>query len=291
MGDVAYSPGDVVLQALLPQLLPQVPGDLRVGRSEVVGRHQRRVAVEHVGADRTPRVGPVEVDVGIGGAHHQGPEMGRLLRRHLPLHDAAERHAPHAHGAAAPGLGGGPFHRLVPVPPLPLRVDVGARAPRVAGAADVVADDGVAAAGEPGGPVPAVVVAALRNSGFYAAQPAVGVVLHDCRELPGASGRATTAASSTPSLIGMRTWRSSFTSYSGPDTGLLCPFMSLPPVNQGPTYAGHPEAVHVPLAAGAAVPGTWARAGIRYLHRSTMSFRPSRRPPTWTPARSTLRVT
>ena len=92
--------------------------------------------------------------------------MRRSLGRHLPLHDAAERHAPHAHGAAAPGLGGGPLHRLVPVPPLALRVDVGARASRVPGAADVEADDGVTAAGEPGGPVPAVVVPALGDAGF-----------------------------------------------------------------------------------------------------------------------------
>ena len=188
MGDVADAPGDVVLQALLPQLLPQRPGDPGVGGREVVGRHQRRVAVEHVGADRAAGVGPVEVDVGVRRPHHQGPEVRRPLRRHLPLHDAAVRHPPHADGAAAPGPGGNPFHRLVPVAPFPLRVDVGGRAPRVAGAADVVADDGVAAAGEPGRPVPAVVVAALRNAGFYAAQPAVGVVLDDRRELSGRIG-------------------------------------------------------------------------------------------------------
>ena len=118
--------------------------------------------------------------------HHQGPQMRRPLRRHLPLHDAAVRHAPHAHGPGAPGLGGDPFHRFVPVPPFPLRVDVGARAPRVAGAADIVTDDGVAAAGEPGGPMPAVVITAFGYAGFNPGQPAVGVILDDRGKLPGA---------------------------------------------------------------------------------------------------------
>ena len=178
----ADTPGNVLLQPLLPEFGPARSDDIRVRRRHVEGGHHGGEAVEHVGTDAAAGIRPVQVDVVVGRPDHEGLQRGRILHPHLPLHDAAIRHAPHSHVAAAPGLGRDPFHHVIGVPALLVGIDVLGRPARISGAANVEVDDGVTSPGEVGRPVPSVVVRRVRARLLDVPQPAVGVVRHDGRE-------------------------------------------------------------------------------------------------------------
>ncbi len=173
---------DVLLQPLLPEPAPIGADDIRVGRRRVEGGHHGGEAVEHVGANAAARVGPVQVDVVVGRSDDQGLQSGRILHPHLPLHHAAVGHAPHPDVAAAPGLGGDPLHHFIGVPAFLIGIDVLCRAPGIPRAANVEVEDGIAALGEVGRPVPTVVVGRVRAGVLDLPQPAIGVVGHDGRK-------------------------------------------------------------------------------------------------------------
>ncbi len=183
VGDVANPPGAIVREALFPNLGPLLTDVVDVGWSEIESRHQRGVGIEHVRPQRPSGVHPVEINVVVGRAHHQRLQVRRVFDANLPLNHAPVGVPPHADAAIAPGLGGDPFDHVVGVVLLLFGVDVLARTSGVAGAADVVVDDRIAAFGEVARSVRGVAILLFLVGGLDTAQSAVRSVVHDGGEL------------------------------------------------------------------------------------------------------------
>ena len=192
------------LEALAPLLAPAVAHDRGIGRQRVPREHAVG-PLRHVHRDHEPAAVVHVVGVAVVArvdADH-GAERRRRARRELQAVEAAPRGADDADVAVAPGLRGDPRDDLEAVEQLLLGVLVLDDPARVAGAADVDADRGVAMTREP---AHLLVVARLG-----AVAQAVGQVLEDRRHAsrrpPGSHSRAARRVPSESSIHSVATTR------------------------------------------------------------------------------------
>jgi hypothetical protein len=137
------------LQALHPHRPPLLANDGRVGGARH-DREKRRSPLEIAGQLRAAHVMHVIAIAIVGRTQaDNGLQRGGPSRRDLQCVEAAPGDAQHADGAVAPALARDPCNRLHRIVLLLLQVFVVNHALRVAGAADIQADAGIAVPGQP----------------------------------------------------------------------------------------------------------------------------------------------
>ena len=140
----------IVLQAGQPHVAPAVADDLGVGRQGAECEHRRGPGDRVVEQAAAHVVAVVGIAVVGRAAGDDGLQGRRAVAGDLQGVEAAPGNAHHADRAAAPGLGGEPGDDLDRVALLLRQVFVEQQAVRIAGAAHVDADGGIAMPGEVG---------------------------------------------------------------------------------------------------------------------------------------------